>query len=70
MAGRPIDLLDPEDNVLAGVLILRSLTRTFDRLDHAIAGYYQGAAAVKRHGLYDDTVDYVAAVRAHMARFA
>ncbi|BDZ60845.1 hypothetical protein GCM10025873_06360 [Demequina sediminis] len=42
MAGRPIDLLDPEDNVLAGVLILRSLTRTFDRLDHAIAGYYQG----------------------------
>ncbi len=70
MAGRPLDLLDPEDNVLAGVLILRSLTRTFDRLDHAIGGYYQGAAAVRRYGLYPGTETYVASVRSLMGRFA
>lgn len=69
MAGRSLDLLDPEDNVLAGVLILRSLTRTFDRLDHAIGGYYQGAAAVRKHGLYPGTVTYVASVTALMSRF-
>lgn len=70
MAGRKLDLLDPEDNVLAGVLILRSLTRSFDRLDHAIGGYYQGGAAVRKHGLYPGTVTYVASVKALMSRFA
>ncbi|WP_296664425.1 LysM peptidoglycan-binding domain-containing protein [Demequina sp.] len=70
MAGRRLDLLDPEDNVLAGVLILRSLTRSFDRLDHAIGGYYQGGAAVRKHGLYPGTVTYVSSVKSLMSRFA
>ncbi|WP_062464509.1 lytic transglycosylase domain-containing protein [Demequina soli] len=69
MAGRRLDLLDPSDNVTAGVLILRSLTRTFDKVDDAIAGYYQGAAAVKDHGYHSDTVGYVASVKALMRSF-
>ncbi|SEI89588.1 lytic transglycosylase domain-containing protein [Demequina mangrovi] len=69
MAGRRLDLLDPRDNVLAGILILRALNRTFDKVDDAIAGYYQGAAAVLDHGYHSDTVGYVASVKALMGRF-
>ncbi|WP_062520705.1 lytic transglycosylase domain-containing protein [Demequina silvatica] len=69
MAGRRLDLLDPEDNVTAGILILRYLTRSFSSVDDAIAGYYQGAAAVRDHGYHSDTVDYVASVKALMTRF-
>ena len=69
LVGRPLDLLDPYDNVVAGVAIIRQLVRTSPDLDAAIAGYYQGAASVKRNGMYPDTQRYVAAVRAHMARF-
>ncbi|WP_062303591.1 lytic transglycosylase domain-containing protein [Demequina subtropica] len=69
MAGRRLDLLDPRDNVLAGVLILRALDRTFTSVDDAIAGYYQGAAAVIDHGYHYDTVGYVASVKALMSRF-
>ncbi|WP_082101576.1 LysM peptidoglycan-binding domain-containing protein [Demequina rhizosphaerae] len=69
MAGRKLDLLDPEDNVTAGILILRYLTRSFSKVDDAIAGYYQGAAAVRDHGYHSDTVGYVASVKALMSRF-
>ncbi|MDN4474586.1 LysM peptidoglycan-binding domain-containing protein [Demequina sp. SYSU T00192] len=69
MAGRRLDLLDPEDNVTAGILILRYLTRSFSKVDDAIAGYYQGAAAVRDHGYHSDTVGYVASVKALMSRF-
>ncbi|GAA1631270.1 hypothetical protein GCM10009790_12020 [Georgenia ruanii] len=69
LVGRPLDLLDPHDNVVAGVAIIRQLVRTSPDLDTAIAGYYQGAASVQRNGMYPDTQRYVAAVRAHMARF-
>ncbi|MDN4482148.1 LysM peptidoglycan-binding domain-containing protein [Demequina lignilytica] len=69
MAGRRLDLLDPEDNVLAGVLILRSHTRSFADRAKVIGAYYQGAAAVRKHGLYPGTVDYVRSVTALMTRF-
>ena len=70
LVGRHLNLMDPYDNVVAGVAIIRPLHKTFpNNLDYAIAGYYQGAAAVQRYGLYPDTQRYVAAVRAHMARF-
>ena len=36
------NLLDPQDNVTAGVALLSYLTRNADTLDQAIAGYYQG----------------------------
>lgn len=69
MAGRRLDLLDPRDNVLAGVLILRSHARSFSDRDDVIGAYYQGAAAVRRHGLYDGTVTYVRSVTALISRF-
>jgi LysM repeat protein len=69
LVGRRLDLLDPHDNVVAGVAIIRHLVRTSPDLDTAIAGYYQGAASVRRDGMFADTQQYVSAVRAHMARF-
>jgi len=69
MVGRPLNLLDPKDNVVAGVAILRSLVRTSPDLATAIAGYYQGAASVQRNGMYPDTRRYVASVQTLMSRF-
>src|SRR5690625_4147507 len=69
LVGRPIDLLDPHDNVVAGVAILRVLVKTSDSLDHAIAGYYQGQSSVRKYGMFDDTRRYVANVRTLMNRF-
>jgi LysM repeat protein len=68
MAGRRLDLLRTQDNVTAGVVILRSLTRSAKNTDQAIAGYYQGLYSVQHHGMYADTKRYVAAVKAHRAR--
>jgi soluble lytic murein transglycosylase-like protein len=70
LVGRPLDLLDPEDNVTAGVAILRQLLRSAPNLDTAIASYYQGLGSVRRNGMYADTRRYVASVRALMTRFA
>lgn len=66
--GRDLNLLDPRDNVLAGVVLLRLLTRvTSER--NAIAGYYQGLASVQDNGMYADTQHYVANVMALKGRF-
>src|SRR5699024_11901350 len=62
LLGRKINLLDPRDNVAAGVAILRQLQRTFPaNLEHAIGAYYQGAGSVSKYGLASDTRNYVAA---------
>jgi len=64
-AGRPLRLRDTHDNVRAGILTLRTL-RSWTRYDrNAIAAYYQGLGAVRRHGHFKDTKRYVASVRAH-----
>ena len=42
MAGRDLDLLDTDDNITAGVLLLKVLTQQADTTSEAIAGYYQG----------------------------
>ena len=69
LVGRRLDLLNPDDNVTAGVAILRALLRTSPDLPTAIAGYYQGAASVQRNGMFADTRRYVANVQTHMTRF-
>ncbi|MFI2751901.1 LysM peptidoglycan-binding domain-containing protein [Cellulomonas sp. P22] len=69
LVGRQLNLLDPDDNVVAGVAILRSLVKSAPDLPTAIAGYYQGASSVKRNGMYADTRRYVANIQTHMARF-
>jgi len=69
LLGRPLELLDARDNVLAGVALLLVL------LDHAadeqtaLAGYYQGLDSVRRHALLPDTRRYVATVRTLKLRF-
>jgi LysM repeat protein len=68
MAGRHLNLLNTQDNITAGVVILRSLTRSAPSLDKAVAGYYQGLYSVTKNGMYADTKVYVAAIKAHRAR--
>ncbi len=69
LVGRDLNLIDPDDNVVAGVAILRQLVRTSPDLQTAIASYYQGASSVKRNGMFSDTRRYVANVQTHMARY-
>ena len=51
-------------NAIAGTTLLRVLGENTGSQRHQIAAYYQGLGAVQRHGLYDETVPYVANVRA------
>ncbi|MFL4475165.1 LysM peptidoglycan-binding domain-containing protein [Paeniglutamicibacter sp. MACA_103] len=69
LVGRQLDLLDPQDNVTAGVAIIRSHQRNADSMEEGIAYYYQGATGVKRNGMYADTKQYVASVMAHRNKF-
>lgn len=64
-AGRPLRLRDTHDNVQAGILTLRTLRSWTRRDNNAIAAYYQGLGAVREHGHFDDTKQYVRSVRAH-----
>jgi LysM repeat protein len=64
LVGRRLDLMDAEDNVEAGVALLRALLRAAPDERIAIAGYYQGLAGVQRNGMYPDTRRYVATVQA------
>lgn len=69
LVGRQLNLLDPHDNVTAGVAIIRALVRTSPDLETAIASYYQGQYSVTTQGMYPDTKAYVASVLAHRAGF-
>ena len=56
-------------NIKVGVVFLRHLLREFggdERL--ALAAYYQGARAVREHGLFAETVTYVEAIRSLKGR--
>lgn len=61
-AGRPLDLRNTRDNVLAGVLLLDVLREMTSSRNRRIAAYYQGIGAVREHGLYRDSRRYVANV--------
>lgn len=71
LAGRPLDLRDPEDNVTAGVLFLHHLWHLTDGDVRAtLVGYFQGLASARRNGVYPETRRYVANVLALRERFA
>lgn len=70
LVGRELNLLDPTDNVVAGVAILRHLVAHADDQAQAIAGYYQGLTGVRRDGMFADTRRYVANVQTLMGRYA
>jgi soluble lytic murein transglycosylase-like protein len=63
-ARRPLDLHDARDNITAGVTLLRVLLDETRRTRSAVAAYYQGLGALRRHGMYSDTRRYVASVQA------
>lgn len=69
VVGRDLDLLDPEDNATAGVVLLQVLLAQAKESD-SIAGYYQGLASVRRNGYFADTKQYVANIQAIKKRFA
>ncbi len=69
LVGRQLNLLDPYDNVTAGVAIIRQLIRTSPDQDSAIAGYYQGQYSVSKYGMYEDTKSYVESIKAHQKNF-
>ena len=69
LVGRRLNLLDPHDNAVAGVAIIRFLQSNADGADQGIAGYYQGLGGVRKNGMKPDTVAYVNRVKAARARF-
>lgn len=69
LVGRQLNLLDPQDNVTAGVAIIRALLKGAPNEDLAIAGYYQGQYSVSVHGMFSDTVNYVAGVKSKRELF-
>jgi LysM repeat protein len=69
VVGRRLDLLEPRDNVTAGVVLLKVLTRSAGERN-AVAGYYQGLKSVRTRGMYADTKAYVGNVLALKKRFA
>jgi N-acetylmuramoyl-L-alanine amidase len=69
MVGRRLHLRHLEDNVIAGVTLIEWL-RSEARLKVAVAGYYQGLAGVRRHGMYRSTKEYVADVLSLKRRIA
>jgi LysM repeat protein len=62
LVGRRLDLLSTQDNITAGVVILRSLTRSARTEEEAVAGYYQGLDSVQKHGMYPDTKTYAKSI--------
>ena len=70
VVGRGLDLRDLHDNATAGVVLLGLLLEQARSERVAVAGYYQGLAGVRRHGMYRDTRQYVANVMALRDRFA
>ncbi|RAM37767.1 lytic transglycosylase [Arthrobacter globiformis] len=69
LVGRPLNLRNAQDNITAGVAIIRALIWTSPNLRIAIASYYQGQRSVMTRGMYRDTRAYVASVLNHERRF-
>lgn len=62
LVGRRLDLLDTQDNITAGVVMLRALGRATSSTETTVAAYYQGLASVRSRGMYSDTRRYVATI--------
>jgi len=67
--GQNLNVLNPQDNVTAGVAVIAYNLDNTDDLDTAIAAYYQGLAGVNKNGMYEDTKRYVASIKAHMKNY-
>lgn len=68
--GRRLNLLKAQDNITAGVLLLRQLLRSTGSESMTLAGYYQGLGSIAQKGLLPQTHLYVRSIAALRARFA
>lgn len=68
LVGRDLNLMDPQDNITAGVAIIRHLQNR-NPGDVGIASYYQGEGGVAKYGMYDDTKDYVKMINDAKSRY-
>ena len=68
--GESFDLLEAQDNITAGVLLLRQLIRSEGTADAALAGYYQGLGSISRKGILPQTRDYIRSITILRERFA
>ncbi|MFA9445562.1 lytic transglycosylase domain-containing protein [Egicoccus sp. AB-alg6-2] len=70
LVGRPLDLHDPHDNVVAGIAFLQHLWELTDGdVERTLAGYYQGLRSVRENGTYPSTERYIDNVLALRERF-
>ncbi|HMQ10133.1 MAG TPA: lytic transglycosylase domain-containing protein [Oligoflexia bacterium] len=63
---------DPEQNIRAGLKLLRTLLSQYQDMDHALAAYNAGTTAVNKYkGVppYQETIDYIKKVRQYYAYF-
>lgn len=68
IVGRGLDLLDIEDNIIAGTVILGWLIETAESENEALAGYYQDLRSVRAEGLLPETKAFVRAVQLQRSR--
>lgn len=68
LVGGDLNLMDPQDNITAGVAIIHHL-QSRNPGDVGIASYYQGEGGVQQHGMYDDTKDYVDKINNTKSRY-
>jgi len=68
-SGQSLDLLSAQDNITAGVLLLRQLLRSEGTADAALAGYYQGLGSISRKGILPQTHDYIRSITILRQRF-
>lgn len=66
LSGKKLDRMHTQDNITAGVVTLRYLTQHAKDRNEVIGSYYQGLGAMRAHGPYDDTRQYIRNVNHHM----
>ena len=60
--GMRLNLLDTQDNITAGVLLLRQLHRSTGSNDRTLAAYYQGLGSIAKKGLLPQTHSYIRSI--------
>ena len=67
--GRSVDLNNATDNAELGSAMLRHYLEVFDDPKLALAAYYQGETATRKHGIYPSSRRYVDGIWALRNRF-
>lgn len=70
LIGETLDPFVPEENIRLSIRYLRYLLDETDDVRLAIASYYQGLTATRRHGIYNSSQFYVDGIIALRDRFA